>query len=172
LADAADALRNGSFVPGNAAYNYISGMLGHPAPTQFEAVKAAVVGELATALKGYATDQEIHTIAANIQQAASPEHMKGAVDNNLHLIGTKLNTYHEAYHQLIKDKDNVWSPILPSARSVFQKHGFDPTAGPMAQPNPQQPKADLRRQQQNRKTGAFQHSLDGGITWQPGPLQQ
>ena len=57
--DASDALKNGSFRPGNAAYNSLSAAFGQNAVTNFDALKTAVAGEMATALKGNATDQEI-----------------------------------------------------------------------------------------------------------------
>ena len=125
LGEAADALKNNSFVPGNSAYNYFSTMFGGAPPNNFNTLKAAVAGELANALKGTATDPEIHTISQNINQASSPEQLKGAVDTNLHILGAKLKTYHERYKQQIPN-DNVWSPVLPSARGVYLKHGFDP----------------------------------------------
>lgn len=130
LSDAADALKNGSFQPGNGAYNYFSSILGKPAPTNFAALKAAVAGEMASALKGNATDQEIHTMSQNISSAQSPDQLKGAVDTNLHILGAKLNTYQERYNQQFGGKDQVWSPVLPSAKAVYAKHGIDPTAKP------------------------------------------
>jgi hypothetical protein len=38
------------------------------------------------------------------------------------VLRTKLQTYQERYNQQIPG-DNVWSPVLPSAQQVFQKHG-------------------------------------------------
>lgn len=127
LGDAAAALDNGSITPGNALKNYLSKTFGDSAPTNFEALKAAVAGELANALKGQATDSEIANISKNVLAAGSPKQLKGFIETNLHTLGAKLNTYQERYRQQIPD-DNVWSPVLPSTRAVYQKHGFDPTA--------------------------------------------
>jgi len=126
LGDAAEALKNGTFTPGNAAYNYFASMFGGAAPSNFESLKSAVAGELANALKGQATDIEIRTIGNNIMSAKSPEQLGGAVDTNLHILGAKLKTYQERYQQQIPN-DPAWSPVLPSARRIYQKHGFDPT---------------------------------------------
>ena len=124
LSDAADALKNGSFQPGNKAYNYFATMFGGAPPTNFNSLKAAVSGELASALKGNATDQEIHTIAGNISAAHSPDQLKGAIDTNLHILGAKLGTYQQRYQQQIPGDTN-WSPVLPQAKQVMQKHGID-----------------------------------------------
>jgi hypothetical protein len=130
LDQAAQAMQNGSFVPGNAVWNRMRSMFGSAAPTNFESLKAAVAGEMANALKGNATDPEIGNMSRNLQAANSPAQLSGAIDTNLHILGAKLNTYHQRYQQQIPG-DSVWSPVLPSARAVFQKHGFDPTAGPV-----------------------------------------
>jgi hypothetical protein len=133
--DAAMALRNGTFQPGNAAWNSLRTMFGSNMPTNFEALKTAVSGEMANALKGVATDPEIASIKTTLDKAQSPDQLAGVVKTNIGVLGTKLNTYLERAQQ--QDVGN-WSPVLPSARSVFQKHGMDPTkpvqqGGPAAQ---------------------------------------
>ena len=127
LADAAEAMHNGSFKPGNQLYNAVSSMFGGNAPSNFDGIKAAVAGEMASALKGSATDQEIHAIQATIDRSSSPEQLRGAVTTGLHTLGAKLNTYRERYVQQIPG-DTVWSPVLPSAKAVFDKYGVNPTA--------------------------------------------
>jgi hypothetical protein len=127
--DAAAAMANGSFfVPGNQAYNALRTAFGATAPTNLAQLKAAVAGEMASALKGQATDPEIQTLSENLKAAATPAQFVGAVETNLHVLGAKLNTYHERYQQQ-SPNDTVWSPVLPAARAVYQKHGFDPTGG-------------------------------------------
>lgn len=127
--EALKALKNGSFVPGNESYNYFAGMFGSAPPTNATALSNAVAGELASALKGVATDAEIAAMHKGLSNAASPEQGQGAVKTNLHILGAKLNTYQERYHQQIPN-DSAWSPLLPSAKAVFEKYGINPTAGP------------------------------------------
>src|SRR5689334_13874864 len=134
LSDAIQALNNGTFQPGNAAYNYFKTIFGKAPPTNYAALSAAVSGEMAAALKGNATDVEIATMKKNMNDAQSPEQGLGAIDTNLHILGAKMSTYQQRYSQQIPG-DKVWSPVLPAARSVFVKHGFDPTA---ATPPPSQ----------------------------------
>jgi len=127
FADAARALNNGRFRPGNAAFNALLAEFGGKTPTNFAGLKTAVAGEIATALKGTATDAEIKNITDSIASKNSPEQFAGYVDQMMHVLGAKLKTYQDRYQQQIPD-DKSYSPILPSAKAVFQKHGIDPTA--------------------------------------------
>lgn len=131
FADAADALSNGSFRPGNQVFNALKSAFGSSAPTNFESLKSAVAGEMASALKGNATDPEIANMARNINGANSPAQLAGAVRTNLDVLRAKLNTYQERYQQQ-SPGDTVWSPVLPSAQRVFDKRGV---AAPNVQPN-------------------------------------
>jgi hypothetical protein len=123
LGEAARALDNGSFRPGNAAYNAISKMFGSNAPTDFDSLKSAVAGEMANAMKGNATDIEIRTIGQTLDRVSSPKQLAGVVNDFLHLNAQKLNTYQERYSQQIPG-DTTYSPVLPSAAKVFEKHGI------------------------------------------------
>lgn len=127
LGEAAKALGNGSFRPGNETWNAMRSMFGASAPTNFESIKSAVAGEMANALKGNATDPEIANIAKSIQGANSANQLADVVTTNLHVLGAKLQTYRERYQQQIPG-DTVWSPVLPSARAVYDKHKVGATA--------------------------------------------
>jgi hypothetical protein len=156
LQDAATAMGNGAFAPGNAAWNAVRSTFGSAAPTNFEALKNAVAGELASALKGNATDPEIANVSKSIQAANSPAQLQGVIDTNMHVLGAKLNTYEQRYQQQIPG-DTVYSPILPAARRVFQKHGFDPTAAAAG--------AATYKQTATGPNGHKIGSNDGGKTW-------
>jgi hypothetical protein len=133
LDDAAKALQNSKFTPINPIYNQVRSWTGSAVPTNFESVKAAVASEMASALKGNATDAEIGQMKGNLDKSNSWEQLHGAIETNLHVLGAKLQTYHERYQQQIPG-DTTWSPVLPSARAVYDKHGMDPTAPPTSQP--------------------------------------
>lgn len=145
LADAADAMQNHSFVPGNAVYNKFVSTFGGNAATNFEALKNAVVGEMANALKGNATDEEIKHIMTSFQNANSPAQLSGAIRTSLHVLGAKLNTYDEQYHQQMPN--DQWSPVLPSARAVYQKNGITPLASQQQNGNPGHRVGDTRSYQ-------------------------
>jgi hypothetical protein len=127
FADAASALNTGNVQLINQAMNALKAQFGATAPANFQALKTAVAGEMASALKGNATDPEIANVSKAIDAANSPAQLQGVVETNLHVLGAKLNTYQQRYQQQIPG-DQVYNPILPAARGVFQKHGFDPTA--------------------------------------------
>jgi len=121
--EAAEALKNGTFTPGNAFYNKISSYLGKPAPTDFATFKNIVSGEMANALKGNATDVEIHHIQQTMDGASSPDQFVANGKDSMKAMYQKLNTYQERYSQQIPE-DSTWSPILPSAKAVFNKYGI------------------------------------------------
>lgn len=121
LGDAAEALENGQFTPGNEAYNWLRDKFGSKKVTDFTLLKDAVAGEMATALKGNATDQEIEHLGKSIRTSNSPEQMRGVVREGMAILNDKANTYDERYHAQMPG--DSWSPVLPSARAQLQKHG-------------------------------------------------
>ena len=123
LQQAASALGNGSFQPGNQVYQYVQTKLGTTPPTNFEGIKSAVSGEMAQALKGNATDIEIRNIAAGIDKQNSPQQLAGYINSQMGILSQKLQTYDQRYHQQIPGDTN-WSPVLPAARQSLQSHGI------------------------------------------------
>jgi len=157
LGEAAIALDNGNFTPKNEVYQRVAKMFGGSAPTTFGGLKSAVVGEMANALKGNATDIEIRNISEDVSRQSSPRQLADWINANMHIIGQKLQTYKERYEQQ-NPGDTVWSPVLPSAQKVFEKHGQSaaPSQGgtqPIYAVNPQTKQRIV--------------SNDGGQTWQP-----
>lgn len=123
LYEAAKALANGNFTPGNAAYQRVRELFGSSAPTTFDTIKTAVASEQANALKGSATDPEIAKTDAVIQRSASPQQLADNIEKgSMPVMFQKLNTYKERYEQQIPN-DTAYSPVLPSAAAAFQKHG-------------------------------------------------
>lgn len=131
MVQASEAMKNGSWQPGNALYNYIAEKFGSDKPTNYRFVMNAFAGEAANALKGQATDPEIAHVMSTLNQDMAPEQARGIGAEGLRTLGAKLNTYDERYHQQ-STPDDQWSPILPSAKAVFQAYGQNPitrTAG-------------------------------------------
>ncbi len=126
LADAAAALKNGTFQPGNDVYNYIATKFGAPAATNYNFVLNALAGESANAMKGNATDPEIAAVMGTMKQGMSADQAMGVVKSALHVYGAKLNTYKERYEQQLPN-DPVYSPVMPSAKAVFDKYNVAPT---------------------------------------------
>lgn len=166
FAQVADAMGNGSFQPGNQLWNSVKAMFGDSAPTNFAGLKAAVSGELASALKGSATDQEIAHISGAIDSKNSPQQLRDYITEQLHVLGAKLNTYHERYQQQIPG-DSVWNPVLPSARQVFQKHGIDPTAPLGGQGGGALPRVTTKAQFDALPSGTLYTEADGNTYKKP-----
>lgn len=130
LHEAAKAMNNGTFQPGNQAWNYVAQKFGAPATTNYAGVMNALAGEVASALKGNATDPEIAHVMSTLGGNLSPQQAEGIALTNLHVLGAKLQTYNERYHA--QAPDDPWTPVLPSARAVYTRYGIDPTAAPAA----------------------------------------
>lgn len=129
LSETAEALQNGSLVPGNELYNWARDKFGSEKVTNFGLLKDAVAGEMAAALKGNATDIEIEKMGKSIRGANSPAQMRGVVSEGMAILNDKATTYNERYHAQMPD--DPWSPILPSAKAQLEKHGVGkkPAAG-------------------------------------------
>lgn len=125
LHDAAEAMKNGSFQPGNEVYNYVAQKFGKRATTDYAFVMNSLAGEAATALKGNATDPEIAHVLTTLSPGMSPEQALGVTEAGLHVFGAKLNTADQSYRQT-NPADRVWSPIYPAAQAVFDKYGVAP----------------------------------------------
>ncbi len=121
LSDAADALANGNFTPGNATWNALKSAMGAAAPNNFNEVKAAVASEMASALKGNATDKEIEKQELALKSAGSPDQLRGVIREAMLLVGTKLKKWNEKYHQN-NPGDPEWSPVYPGTQKVFDKY--------------------------------------------------
>ncbi len=129
LADAATAMNNGSFVPGNQLYNAVSTMFGGTAPTDFNGMKTVVAGEMASAMKGVATDPEIEQFNKSVKDSNSPAQLASVIQRVfMPALAAKMQTYNERYHA--QSPDDPWTPVLPSARAAFQHMGINPTPTP------------------------------------------
>jgi hypothetical protein len=124
------AMKNKSFVPGNEIYNHFVTQFGSSAATNYDTVKNVLAGEMATAMKGVATDVEVDHVMNTLQNSKSPEQGIGAAIVGLHAIGAKINTYKEQATQAHVPEG--FTPLLPSAAAVFQKYGITPLAKPSA----------------------------------------
>jgi hypothetical protein len=91
LKETANALNNGDIQLINKWGNAFATATGDPAPTDFEAVKSAVLGELAKTFSGKgATVEEIAMLSEVINQAQSPEQITGAITYYLNSMDGRL----------------------------------------------------------------------------------
>lgn len=80
---------------------------GNPAPTNFEAAKNAMAGEVASALKASgATDQEISKVDGTFSRVQSPMQLKGAIATYRTLLKSKAHNLEIQYQQGEKGQPN------------------------------------------------------------------
>jgi len=113
LKEVGDALHNGQYQIANKYANEFAAATGNPAPSNFDAVKTAVAGELSKTFKGTgATDQEIGEINTTINRAQSPEQIQGAIDWYTRLMEGKINALKGQY-----EAGKSGRPNFPSSSS-------------------------------------------------------
>jgi hypothetical protein len=113
LGGVADALNNGDTQLVNKLGNNFGQQTGNPAPTNFDAVKTAVSGEIAKVFKGGgATDQEISEMNGTINRAESPAQLKGVINTYTSLMNSKKEALQQQYTQGKQGAPN-FSPNSP-----------------------------------------------------------
>jgi hypothetical protein len=130
---AADALKNGAFRPGNAAYNAISNMMGAPAPNNAALIARFLAGETGkVATGGVPAEGEINGILANLKGDASNQQIQDAGKKILQIAAGRMTPLKEkAEHAGLGDRVQI---IGPDAQAILTRYGFDPTTmKPIAQ---------------------------------------
>src|SRR5438094_310035 len=124
LDDMATALNNGSFKPGNQAYNWVRTTFGDSAVTNYRFATDIMSGELATAMKkSGATDVEISKVTKSLSDANSPKQLSDAIRKvAIPMIGGKASTLDQQWKQVMGDQD-PFSVYTPGAKAVIQKFG-------------------------------------------------
>ena len=125
LGKAMDALKNGDVQGLNRLDNAFKEQFGIAAPTNVNAVKAMLAGELANVAKVTgATDQEIKVQQDNINRAASPEQIKGFIDTNHDLMDQKAYEMYQQYQQGMQGK-----PAFGAGRPLKGQEGAHSSQG-------------------------------------------
>jgi hypothetical protein len=125
LGTVADALGNGNVQAFNKLGQNYAQQTGSTAPTNFDAVKAAVAGEIGKVFKGgNATDQEISEMNSTINRAQSPQQLKGVIQTYTDLMGSKRNALQQQYQQGKQGQPNFSeSNIAPEGTVVHMADG-------------------------------------------------
>jgi hypothetical protein len=98
LSDVSKALGNGDVQTLNRLNVEFQRQFGKSAPTNLDAVKAMLSGELANVSKvSGATDPEILAMKAQINEANSPEQIDGIINTNQHLMDQKASEMYRQY---------------------------------------------------------------------------
>jgi len=118
LGQAAEALHNGNSTLLNGAANSFAKATGSPAPTNFDAVKNAVQGEIAKALTGNVTVSEQQELQKDMNNASSPAQIQGIVQKYTALMQGKKQALHQQYDDAKKGKASFDDPTQSSPNKV------------------------------------------------------
>lgn len=122
-------MNNGDIQRLNQFGNAFARETGDPAPTNFNAIRSAVSGELSKTFKGTgATDQEISEINQGINSAESPEQLHGAINYYTRLMDGKISAMRAQY-----EAGKQGRPAFPEnvpAGSAAPSGGARPGAAP------------------------------------------
>ncbi len=131
LTGLADKLGNGAFVPGNKYWNEIQTAFGADKVTNFDTLKDALAGEVASVLsKGGATVSGIADAQNKIKASNSPQQLKGYIETLIPVMGSKLDALDYQYHQAMGESD-PFSALSPESKGILQKHGVKMGASSM-----------------------------------------
>lgn len=123
--DAAAALKNNTFRPGNEVYNKISAMMGSPAPSNAALIAqffASETGKVATG--GVPAEGEIRAILQNLGTSGSPEAMEGAGKTLMGIAAGRMIPM-----KALRDRNRLqkFVDILdPDSTEILERRGFDP----------------------------------------------
>lgn len=121
----AQALKNGTFTPGNAVYNAVAQAFGSAPPTNAALVGRFFAGETGkVATGGVPAEGEINGILKNLGTNASPDQISGAAKTLLQIAAGRATPLME---RVDKAKlGNVVQVLGPDAKQILQRNGFDP----------------------------------------------
>ena len=120
----ADALDNGTFVPGNAVWNAVKTAFGKAPPTNAGLVAQFFAGETAK-VAGEQSQGEVNAILDKMKTAGSPEQMRQAGQTLLQIAAGRLIPYQETINDA--KLQGIAKPLLgPSEKAILQRRGFDP----------------------------------------------
>jgi len=123
LNEVADALNNGDIQKLNQYGNAFATATGGEAPTDFEAIKSAVVGELAKTFSGKgATVEEIGMLNQVINQAQSPDQIHGAIRYYLRAMDGRMAAMRQQWESAKQNKPPFAPPSGGGGGTKTYKH--------------------------------------------------
>lgn len=167
--ETAQALKNGTFKPGNAVYNEVKQAFGAEPPTDAKLVAqffASETGKLATG--GVPAEGEIKQILDNMSTNGSPEAMAGAAKTLMKIGIGRAVPLQERVNQA--KLNNVVQVLGPDARAIVAAQGYDPDtlkpagAKPATSPAPAAPKPAAASAPRAPRVG----TVDGGFVFMGG----
>jgi hypothetical protein len=122
---AAEALKNGNFRPGNAAYNAVASTFGSAPPTEANLVARFLAGETGkVASGGVPAEGEINGILKNLGNDAGPDQIAAAGKSLLQVAGGRMVPLKERAKAM--HVDGIVQVLGPDAEAILRRRGFDP----------------------------------------------
>ncbi len=150
LSGLADKLQSGGFVPGNKVWNDVRSSFGNNEVTNFNTLKDALAGEVASVLsKGGATVSGIAEAKEKISSSSSPKQLAGYVETLIPVMGSKLAALDYQYHQAMGEGDS-FSALSPESKAILAKRGIS-----IGAPNVTAPKVGDKKTFPNGKVGVW-----------------
>lgn len=127
LGQAAKALGNGDLQTANSLFESAAQKFGYPAPTNFDAVKQIVAGEVTKAIIGSGAGGRTalgdrKELEDNLSRVDSPQQLAQLIDHYKTLMGAQLNGLKKQYESST-GLDNFDDMLMPETRSVLQGGG-------------------------------------------------
>ncbi len=121
----AESLKNGSFRPGNAAYNAVANAFGAAPPTQANLVARFLAGETGkVATGGVPAEGEINGILKSLGSDASPDQIKQAGATLLQVAAGRATPLMERVKEAKLDK--VVRVLGNDAQEILKRRGINP----------------------------------------------
>jgi hypothetical protein len=128
---AAQALKNHTFVPGNAVYNTIATTFGAAPPQNAALLARFLAGETGkVATGGIPAEGEVNGILKNLNTSGSEDQLMNAGRSILQIAAGKATPLIERAHKA--KIDNVVDVIGPHAQDILKRRGFDANMQPAA----------------------------------------
>ena len=129
LRNAADALNNDNIPLFNQYANQYASATGNPEPTNFNAIRSAVVDEMERLYTGVGATQEgILAMKADINNAESPDQMTGYINTDLSLMHGKIESSAQQYIMGTEGVPAFPADIVPPPPSTPAARGGPPAA--------------------------------------------
>ncbi len=122
----AEALKNGTFRPGNAVYNSVAQAFGSAPPQDAAMVARFLAGETGkVATGGVPAEGEIKGILGNLSTSSSPDQIAGAAKTLLGIAAGRATPLMER----VKDAglENVVHVLGPDAQAILKQRGYNPS---------------------------------------------
>jgi hypothetical protein len=156
--EVADSMKNGSWRPGNAAYNAVATMFGKAPPIEANLVGRFLAGETGKVV-GEQAQGEINGILKSLETDASPEQISAAGQRMLQIAAGRMIPLKERIQKAKLEK--FVDVVGPDAQQILSKRGFDPNTMQPARAGAGSPTVTTKQQRDALPSGTVYIGPDG-----------